>query len=495
MVQDSYPLRRRDGRGILPDIGCVTALVAYFLHFALQSLPAHFRADDLRNMVIDWSRGWTESISNNLCFWRGAGRPLGGLYYLCLHSWFDLDPRPYRIIAIALLAAAIPFAYIVGRALTGSRSVAFLAVFAWCYHPRLANLVFVTAFIFDVLCSLFYFAALAWYVGVRERGRSLGPWQLGGCFALYICALNSKEIAITLPVIVLVYEVLKYYHTSPRESFLHWARRYATPALVAGVIAAIYLYQKTYGAGGVFTKAEGMETYIPHYTWQAFIASNSSFVSQLYFLFSRPRSNGTVLLCLWAAVFVYAFLRRDRTLQLMAFWVVITPLPLAFVAPRTGGPLIIVLFGWTMILAKIVADVSTLLAKWVLLHKVPIRAVRFALALIVATGLGVYIERHNARLVLFWLRVGEKEAHLIAAFRALGLQPRAGSKILLANNPFAAEPSGTRMAPRNIALLLWNDRSLSVYLEGADMPSADEIARMDYVLGLHEDKIDVLRVP
>jgi hypothetical protein len=179
----------------------------------------------------------------------------------------------------------------------------------------------------------------------------------------------------------------------------------------------------------------------------------------------------------------------------MAFWVVVTPLPLAFVTPRTGGPLIIVLFGWTMILAKIVADLSMLLAKWVLLHKVPIPAVRFALTLIVAIGLGVYIERHNAPLVSFWLRVGEKEAHMIAAFRALGLQPKAGSKILLANNPFAAEPFGTRMAPRNIALLLWNDRSLSVYLEGADTPTADEIASMDYVLGLHEDKIDVLRQP
>jgi hypothetical protein len=179
----------------------------------------------------------------------------------------------------------------------------------------------------------------------------------------------------------------------------------------------------------------------------------------------------------------------------MAFWVVFTPLPLAFVTPRTGGPLIIVLFAWTMILAIIVADLSMLLAKWILLDKVPIRAVRFALTLIVAIGLGLYIERHNAALVSFWLRVGEKEAHVIAAFRALGLQPKAGSKILLANNPFAAEPFGPRMAPRNIALLLWNDRSLSVYLEGADSLSADEIARMDYVLGLHEDKIDVLRQP
>ena len=43
------------------------------------------------------------------------------------------------------------------------------------------------------------------------------------------------------------------------------------------------------------------------------------------------------LLALWALVFIYAFLRRDRMLWLMAFWVVIVPLPLALIVPIRGG--------------------------------------------------------------------------------------------------------------------------------------------------------------
>ena len=43
----------------------------------------------------------------------------------------------------------------------------------------------------------------------------------------------------------------------------------------------------------------------------------------------------------------------------MAFWVVITPLPLAFISPRGGGRLYILLFGWAMILAKVVSDSVT----------------------------------------------------------------------------------------------------------------------------------------
>jgi hypothetical protein len=77
-----------------------------------------------------------------------------------------------------------------------------------------------------------------------------------------------------------------------------------------------------------------------------------------------------MLLAIWALLFAYAFLRRDRMLQLMAFWVVITPLPLAFISPRGGARLYILLFGWAMIFAKLASDdhanskPSTLLGRW-----------------------------------------------------------------------------------------------------------------------------------
>ena len=110
---------------------------------------------------------------------------------------------------ISILVASIPLVYYLSRRLASSRSIAFLAVLALCYHPRLAGLVFVGAFIYDVLCGFFYFAALAYYVNIRERGASLRPLQLLGFLALYVMALNCKEMAVTLPVIVLIYEFLE----------------------------------------------------------------------------------------------------------------------------------------------------------------------------------------------------------------------------------------------------------------------------------------------
>jgi hypothetical protein len=84
-----------------------------------------------------------------------------------------------------------------------------------------------------VLCNLFYLVALAWYICIRERDRSLNLLQFAGCFALYICALDSKEMAVTMPVIVLVYELLKYCHQPERQAFVRWIWHDASFALVA----------------------------------------------------------------------------------------------------------------------------------------------------------------------------------------------------------------------------------------------------------------------
>jgi len=490
MLLDSRSNDKRCSREIPIDLVSVTLLIGYFLHFALQSLPAHFRGDDLANMNdywSAWSAGPLKIIFANL------ERPLPALYYLPLHAFFDLDPKPYRIATIALVAAAIPLAYALGRSLSASRSVAFLAVLAWCYHPQLANLVFVDAFIYDVLCSLFYFAALVCYIGVREQGRSFHPLQLFGFFALYVCALGSKEMAVTLPVIILFYELLKYYLESQGRSFFQWLWHNASPALVAGLIAGIYCYWKIYGPYGVYRL--GYPAYIPHYSWAAFTMSNASFISQFFFLFPNHIITGGVLLAAWALVFVYAFLRRDRMLQLMAFWIVITPLPLAFVPIRNGACLIIILFGWAMIFAKLVSDLSLLIARLPLLRKVAVFRVRVGVMLLVAILLGVYTERQNPRFSLPLLHVGEKEAHIIEAFRALTLHPKPHSKILLTGNPFAHALYRQVRIPLFIAKLLWNDHSLQVYLEGQNTLNAEEVAKMDYILAVHEYKVDVIREP
>ena len=192
-----------------PDAICVAILIAYFLYFALPARHGGFREDEMMNLWTYWYVGPLQSLFALAKFWTSYYRPGGALYYLPLYHFFGLNPFPYRIVQISILALSIPIAYYLARLLASSRSVAFLAVLAFCYHPYVANLVFVGAFIYDVLCGFFYLAALTYYVHLREQGACLRPSQLLLFLALYVLALNSKEMAVTLPVIVLIYEFLK----------------------------------------------------------------------------------------------------------------------------------------------------------------------------------------------------------------------------------------------------------------------------------------------
>lgn len=105
------------------------------------------------------------------------------MYYLPLYHFFELDALPYRIVQVSILAASIPVVYYLSRRLSCSGSIAFLAVLALCYHLRLSGLVFVGAFLYDVLSGFFYFRTMAYYVHIREKEVPLQPLQLLGFLA------------------------------------------------------------------------------------------------------------------------------------------------------------------------------------------------------------------------------------------------------------------------------------------------------------------------
>src|SRR5438874_7441616 len=285
--------KKRTFRGATFDVIGVTVLIAYFLHFALPALRGGFREDEMMNIGICWCAGALKSLLANIVFWRlflcpGCAlydlplylyRPGGAVYYLPLYHFFELHPLPYRIVQIGILVASIPLVYYLGRRLASSRSIAFLAVLALCYYPRLAGLVFVGAFVYVVLCGFFYFAGLAYYVHIRERGASLRAVQLLGFLALYVMALNCKEMAVTLPVIVLIYEFLNSPNWTDWKAFLRWIRTSAAPSLIAALLTIFYVYEKIHGSGSLAS----LDPYTPKYSWHNFRASNAKFVSQLLF--------------------------------------------------------------------------------------------------------------------------------------------------------------------------------------------------------------------
>ena len=503
------------------DLACVLLLLAYFLHFALPALSGGFNVDEMTNLYVHWRLGMLKSLWANVYFWKGAGRPAGALYYLPLYHLFGLNPRPYRVVQIGILAASIPMVYYLASLLFSSRSITFLGVLAFCYHAQLANLVFIGSFIYDVLCGFFYFAAITYYVHVREKGCALRPVQVGVFLALYVCALNAKEMAVTLPVIALAYEALRCRPFDEWKQFVLHNCRFAIPALLAGLLTVPYIYGKTMSSTALAT----LYPYRPRYSWHHFVTTNAQFVNQLLYLYHVLYPKGLLvvlpkaLLVLWALVFIYAYIRRERGLQLMAWWLIITPLPLAFIPPRGGACLYLVLFGWAMIFGQIAKDVIVLISK--LLDKaftatagrkvsgISLLKFRVAATILVATALAIFTQWENQRFdrVVGLLSVGQRTSHVIQAFRSLDLHPASGSTILLApENRFYQNG----YYPAFVASLIWNNRSLSIYVDGQpDAPvllvgplgfasrtfTEEQIAAIDYIISFDEFRAKLIRAP
>ncbi|MGC9973432.1 MAG: hypothetical protein ABSE56_22890 [Bryobacteraceae bacterium] len=107
-------------------------------------------------------------------------------------------------------------AYRFGRLITGSQLAGGLVSLGVAYHAKMLHLVYLPAFVYYVLCFTFYFSALTYYISIRGRGGRLTKKQAVVFLLFYVGALDSKEMAVTLPVVVLLYEAV--WHAPARMS-------------------------------------------------------------------------------------------------------------------------------------------------------------------------------------------------------------------------------------------------------------------------------------
>ena len=238
----------------------------------------------------------------------------------------------------------------------------------------------------------------------------------------------------------------------------------------------------------------------------------------------------------------------------MAFWVVVTPLPLAFVSPRGGARLYIVLFGWAMIFAKLAWDVIVLFSKLPGLltqraeddvaaslptaggpagldlsktqpadvvdparKTLPVTSRTFAIAL-VACGLALFTGWEHQRLGVdrAFRDSGKETLHVIRAIGSLNLHPSPGSTILLKPEKhflqngfypgfFASfapnDPLRELIAKaspeywRCVASLVLGDRSLQIKVDDQHQLTDEQLAKFQYIISFDEFQAKLIRGP
>ncbi|HYP14351.1 MAG TPA: hypothetical protein VEQ63_10550, partial [Bryobacteraceae bacterium] len=361
------------------------AVLLYFLPLGSAGLYARFAADDMMNMYGYWHKGWGKLLVAQVHFFSGYYRPMGGIFYMPLYELFGMDPLPYRIGILALLTINAILAYITARTLTRSYVVAGLTAVLTSFHTGQFVLYFNTSQLYDVLCFTFWFGAFLYFARKRLRGEYLGWKQCAVLLALYVCSLNSKEMAVMLPILLVAFE-LAWWRQLPDATADRLKQRLirgAVPIVVVGFATLAYVIGKTSGPEAL----SNIDAYKPVITWGRFLDSNAHYAAELFFRREHSIGRGNLLI-VWAAMAYLAARYRRPYLWWGLALVIFGATPIAFIEGRGGGCLNIPAFGYALLAAALVDSLTRWFSRepvfrWVRLRPVHARA----LLLLICVGL------------------------------------------------------------------------------------------------------------
>lgn len=461
----------------LRQLALCVLVTGYFLYFSFDSVRVRFAPDDMANMAAAWRLPPIELLLAPLMPWGAIYRPLAGWFYVALLHFFGLDPVPYHVIILAVLLAAVLLVYRLARLLNVDGAAATVAALLVCYHAGLSNLTYNIAFVYDALCGFFYLAALVCYIDVRRRGRLPGWSATFGILALYLCALQSKEMAVTLPAIFLVYE-WQFANPPAVCSFRGWLRGPARTALYCAALTLPYLYSRLWRPDSLLHDSG----YRISLSFAGILDFQIRSLADL-FLKSHFFTWWSVLV-VWSLLTFLAWRRPRPELRFCWFFLLLTPLPIEFLVGRNGACLYIPMAGWAIFMAVLLVDFARELA---------MKRLRSPLLFVLILSAGVFLwARRNQEMKRRFVEpamadLGRATADAIGQFQSLHAAIPHGATVVFLNDPFAEWDMAF------IAELSIRDRSVMVRLNRKTPLAPDEIARATAVFDYREGKLIQVR--
>jgi tetratricopeptide (TPR) repeat protein len=176
-------------------------------------LPGNFVWDDEIQIVKNWRIRDLANLPSafTTSFWSFLGneaenqtnfyRPVQTVTYMLAYAAGGLSPTPYHAFSLIYHTAASVFVYLIALELMFTPGVALAIAGLFAVHPVHTEAVAWIAGIPDVACGAFYFGAL--WCFLRHLRGARPSWLFASC-ALFFAALLSKEMAVTLPFVLLL---------------------------------------------------------------------------------------------------------------------------------------------------------------------------------------------------------------------------------------------------------------------------------------------------
>jgi hypothetical protein len=460
-------------------------LLAYFIYFTYDGLRVHFAVDDIGNMAHYYRGGPLALGISQFTLWHGDYRPMGGLFYVPILTFAGLNPVPFQAALLAILLANVYLVYCFARRLESGELAAGLAALVVCYHAGLHNLYYNAAFIYDVLCCFFYLAAFLYYLRIRQAGGVPRARHIALFLLLYLCALNSKEMAATLPLMLAVYEWI--YHRP--SAIWSWLRGPARIIPFAVALTVLDVYGKVFGPDAMVNA----EAYHPVFALRRMRDFQHLSLNDL--LFGWSSGWGGILL-LWA-VLAYLAWRPTQgaprpVLRFLWWFMLLTPLPIEFLIGKSQACLYIPMVGWAIFGSVVFVDLARTLAR--ILEMEPWGR-RLGQGTIVAllVGIGIFFwarqNRHYKRIYAqpVMASLGHESWDVIQQFRALKPRVRPGSKVAFLDDPFHSWDM------LFVAELWFRDRSLDIHVARHGLLTPGELAKVDYIFTFDNGKLVELK--
>ena len=446
-------------------------LAAYFLWFAWDGLHARWANDDVMNIYSAWKPGPWNLITSLVALWRGFNRPLGGVFYSTVYHFFGLDPLPYRIVVLLLLGLNVWLAYRFARALGCDELTSALMATVVSFHANLGSLHYNTDVVYDILCFTFYAAAFVYYTGIRARGRLLRGGEIAVFFGLFLGALDSKEMAVTLPLTLLAYEAL--YHRPSGWSWKElrtWIAGPGSMVLWAAGMNLVYLYGKKYGPDPLMR----MPAYQPVLSWSRFLNFQQGNMADLLFL---DHIGPYGLLVLYAATGILAWRFARPVLSFCWMFVWIAPLPVEFLEGRRQSVMYIPLLGWATYAAVVLVAVIRALAQFLATlpggRRLGARVLAVAmLALVLVPWVRMNRKIQTEYLHPAMLDQGRLTWPIIQQFAAMKPKVPPHSTVAILNDPFQDYDMVF------IASLALGDRTVNIHLQRKSQLPESDLAKM-----------------
>ena len=455
-VTHALPHRYHD---LLPSIAKRTAffigaaaVLAYFIWFAGPGVRAGFSFDDLMNMHSALVSGtFRHHLTRSLLFFLPSTRPLGAALYRLAYHYADLNPGLLHAMCFSVALFNLSLLFIVAAKISGSREIGLFAALLGAFHGNYYPLYYNAGMCYDLLSFSFFYLAIWFYISIRQKLRVPRPWENALILLCFIFAIAAKEIALSLPLVLIVYELMWDPPKTLRAS-MRWFFNRGRTALLCAAIAIVFVAVKVYGPSGL----ANTEAYQPTFSLNTYLTALTTLMDDLVYRGGAFTPYGTV--SFWCLLIAIAALLRSRLMIFCVALVLIGILPIAFIPARGLASAYVPCVGFWMYLAALLVFAR----RFITASLGNSDAVAIATqAVLFCSSLLVLAHFASRNFDPKWVTTEQKEiGHVIQSLRDMHLQLPKGANVLIVKDPLAQpHPFSTFFILR----LLFRDPTLELH--------------------------------